>query len=129
MNAIQIIKQYWGHTGLRPAMVVDTNQFGNLIVQDNSSRFWRITPEELECKIIAKGVKEFAVLKDTEEFKQDWEMTGLVLLAMSQLGELADEQCYTLEKAGDYSAFKIVTIADLIIDSGIAAKEKAANII
>ena len=47
MEALQIIKQAWGFTGIRPAIIVERNQFGNIIVQDSSSRFWPICPEEL----------------------------------------------------------------------------------
>ena len=125
MNPIQIIKQYWGFTGIRPAQIIERNQFGNLIVEDSSGRFWRICPEELSCTIIAKGAKEFKNLWGSDEFQQDWQMLGLAILAQGALGELDGEKCYHFVKPNDYSLANIgtTTIADLIIDSGIAAEE------
>jgi len=125
MDAISIIKKYWGFTGIRPARIVERNQFGNLIIEDSSGRFWRICPEEFSCKIIAKGMKEFKNLWEDAEFKQDWEMTGLAILAGGALGELDGENCYYFIKPNDYSLANIgiITMADLIIDSGIAAEQ------
>ena len=124
-NPLEIIKKYWGWTGIRPKIIHDRNQFGNLIVEDASGRFWRICPEEFSCKIIAKGAKEFKHLIEDPEFKQDWEMTGLAILAGSTLGELDGESCYHFIKPNDYSLANIgiTTYSDLIIDSGVAAEE------
>lgn len=129
MDAIQIIKKYWGWTGIKPARIVDRNAFGNLIVEDSSNRFWRICPEEFYCKIIAKGMKDFKILLDDKEFKDDWEMTALAVLAGTNLGDLDGENCYYFIKPGDFSPQNIglTTIADLIIDSGIAAEEAEAK--
>lgn len=134
MDALQIIKEYWGWTGIRPAAIIERNQFGNLIVQDNSSRFWRICPEELSCEIIAQNPKQMKQLWDDAEFKQDWDMTGFTVLAYNKLGEPLDEQCYRFVNppalGGDYSPenIEMATIADLIIESATSAqkiKEKA----
>ncbi len=130
MDAIQIIKQYWGFTGIRPALIIERNQFGNLIVQDNSSRFWRICPEELSCEVIAQNPKQMKQLWDDAEFKKDWDMTGFAMLAYNALGMVDDEQCYYFVKppalGGSYDIANIgtTTITDLIIDSGIQAEKK-----
>ncbi len=129
MDAIQIIKKYWGWTGIRPQIIHDRNAFGNLIIEDSAGRFWRICPEEFYCKIIAKGAREYKALLEDKEFKQDWEMTGLAVLAGSNLGELDGESCYHFIKPGDFSVQNIglTTYSDLIIDSGIAAEEMERN--
>ena len=130
MDAVQIIKQYWGFTGIRPVQIIERNQFGNLLVQDNSSRFWRICPEELSCEVIASNQKQMKQLWDEAEFKNDWHMTGFAVLAYNALGGVDDEQCYyfinppALGGGYDVANIGITTIADLIIDSGIAAEKK-----
>jgi hypothetical protein len=128
INPIQIIKKYWAHTGIKPAQILERNQFGNLLVQDGSGRIWRICPEELSCEVIAKSSKEFQDLWNSAEFQQDWQMTGFAVLANRTFGDLDDEMCYYFKKAGDYSLENIGTIAmaDLIIGSGIAAQELAS---
>lgn len=128
-TAIQIIKKYWGFTGIRPVQIVERNQFGNLIVQDNAGRFWRICPEELSCEIIARNPKQFKQLWEDEEFKKYWDMTALAIVAGGNHGDVDGEQCYYFVKPGDYSPANIgiTTIGDLIIDSGIAAQEAQEN--
>lgn len=128
---MKIIKEYWGWTGIRPARIIDRNQFGNLLIEDSSARFWRLCPEELSCKIIAKGLKDLKPLLEDEEFKKDWEMLGFSILAGNSLGELDGEQCYYFIKSpmqgGEYALDNIglTTFSDLIIDSGIAAQQVA----
>jgi hypothetical protein len=125
MDAIQIIKKYWGFTGIRPAQIIERNLFGNLIIEDSSGRFWRICPEEFSCNVIAKNGKEFKQLFEDAEFKKDWDMTGFAIIAANQFGEPDGEQCYHFIKPGDYSVenIGITTMADLITDSGITASE------
>lgn len=130
MDALQIIKQYWGFTGIRPVAIIERNQFGNLIVQDNSSRFWRICPEELTCEVIATNPKQMKQLWEDTEFKQDWDMTGFAVLAYNALGMVDDEQCYHFivppALGGKYEVANIglTTITELIINSGIQAEKK-----
>lgn len=130
MDAIQVIKQYWGHSGIRPVLIIERNKFGNLLVQDNSSRFWRICPEELTCEVIASNPKQMKQLWDEPEFKNDWDMTGFAVLAYNALGDVDDEQCYhfitppALGGAYEVGNIGITTISELITDSGIQAEKK-----
>lgn len=130
MDAIQIIKQYWGWAGIKPALLVERNQFGNLLVQDNSGLFWRICPEELTCEVVAPNQKMMQHLLSEDEFKQDWDMTGMVMLAYGTLGELGDEECYYFIQppalGGEYATQNMgkILIADLIMDAGKKAEEK-----
>ncbi len=125
MDAIQTIKKYWGFTGIKPAQIIERNQFGNLLVLDGTGRIWRICPEEFTCKVIAKNQNEMRALWEDPEFKTFWDMTAFATLANANLGGVDDEQCYYFIKAGDFSPenIGIITISDLIIDSGIAAEE------
>jgi hypothetical protein len=125
MDAIQIIKKYWGWAGIKPVQIVERNQFGNLIVEDGSGRFWRICPEEFSCEIIARNSKELKILWEDAEFKKFWDMSAFAAVANGNLGEVDGEQCYYFIKAGDYSLenMGVTTISDFIIDSGIAAEE------
>ena len=133
MDALQIIREVWGFTGLKPVDIIDRNQFGNLILRDKTGRFWRICPEELTCKVVASSENKMRELMHDPEFKQDWEMTGLVLLAYNTLGEVADESCYYFINppalGGEYAVANmgITTIADLMVSSGdMAAKMQEA---
>ena len=56
------IRQSWGWTGLDPVEVVAENDFGNLIVKDNDSRHWRLTPKDDECHVIATSRSELDAL-------------------------------------------------------------------
>nr|WP_280818106.1 T6SS immunity protein Tdi1 domain-containing protein [Zongyanglinia huanghaiensis] len=55
---------------------------------DESSAYWRICPEELSCEVVAATSKDFFKLVESEDFRLDWEMTNLVEVARSQLGNL-----------------------------------------
>lgn len=125
MDALQIIKKYWGWTGIRPAVIIERNQFGNLIVEDPSGRYWRICPEEFSCKIIARNARELKALWDDEEFKTFWDMTAFATVAAGNHGDIDGEQCYYFIKAGDFSPANIgiTTFSDLITDAGITAEE------
>lgn len=126
MDALQIIRQYWGWTGIRPALIIERNQFGNLIVKDNSGRFWRISPEQLSCEVIAKNETQMKQLWEDAEFRKLWDMTAFAAIASSNNGDVDGEQCYYFIKPNDFSPANIgiTTISDLIIDSGIAAEEE-----
>jgi len=53
MTLIAIVEESCGWTGLKPALIVGDNDFGNLMVKDPEGRYWRLCPEELSCKVIA----------------------------------------------------------------------------
>lgn len=46
MELIAIVKEAWGWTGLDPDQIVGDNDFGNLIVKDQSGCYWRLCPED-----------------------------------------------------------------------------------
>lgn len=121
---IDIILQFWGWTGLKPAEIIGTNSFGNMIVRDHSDRFWRICPEELSCEPIAENREKLVELSQDEEFVLDWEMHQLVDLARGALGDPEADQCYCLKipavLGGEYSAvnFGTISVSELISFAG-----------
>ena len=95
-DLIEAIAKYWGWTGLRPVAIVAENAFGNVVVMDEASRYWRIVPEDLKCRPIAENGMEFERLNASADFRFDWEMSRLVAEAERKLGPLPPDRCYYL---------------------------------
>jgi len=127
LNAIQ---QSWGWTGLEPAAVTATNEFGNLIVRATDGAHWHICPEALSCKVVAFGTDDFEAIWADFSFQRDWQMRRLVDAAAAKLGPLTTEdRCYCLKLAAvlggkyDASNFGTISRAELIAFSGDLAKK------
>jgi len=88
MNLLGKINEHWDWTGLKGDKIIGRNEFGNFLVLDEGSAYWRICPEELSCEIVAETSKDFFELVESEDFRLDWEMTNLVEMAQHQLGSL-----------------------------------------
>jgi hypothetical protein len=125
----ELVRKAWGWIGLDPAEVLAENAFGNLIVRATDGTYWRICPEELSCKEIARNAEQFAALSGTDEFLTDWEMARLVEEARQKLGPLAAGRCYCLKLpavlGGSYAADNMGTISrgELISFSGDIAEQ------
>jgi hypothetical protein len=109
--------------------MVAANDFGNVIVRAAGGAFWRICPENLSARVIARTQQEYgAVLRD-EEFRLDWEMRRLVDSARSRLGLISAERFYCLKMpapfGGTYDADNIGMISrlELIECSGDLAQQ------
>lgn len=117
MNIIENIKKSWGWTGIDPEEIVGENEFGNLIIRDKDSQFWRLCPEDVYCQIIAKDRSELDVLSHDQEFLSDWYMSALVEQAKSSFGQLSSGQKYHLAipgvLGGAYSIENIRTISQI----------------
>ena len=68
MDLTSTIAAAWGWVGLEPRLVVDENDFGNLIVEDVKGRFWRICPEELYCRLVADTRSELDAMASDQAF-------------------------------------------------------------
>jgi hypothetical protein len=84
-------------SGVDPVEVVAINPFGNLLIKDTASRYWRLCPEELECRVVAEDDGELTELLQDPEFAEDWEMRQLVRLAHEKLGPLMEGERYALK--------------------------------
>jgi hypothetical protein len=97
MDAIlKAISDGWGWKLGTPVAVVATNHFGNAIVTNTDGHFFRITPEEWRCELLARSAEELDVKRKTAEFRRDWEMTVLVEKAEAALGPLQEGEVYFL---------------------------------
>ncbi|KQY48650.1 T6SS immunity protein Tdi1 domain-containing protein [Lysobacter sp. Root494] len=129
MELIAIVKEAWGWTGLEPDQIVGDNDFGNLIVKDQSGRYWRLCPEDLYCKVIAQSREELDRLSQDQEFLGDWYMSGLVQQARERLGPLRPGFKYCLKipgtLGGEYGGDNLATISlsGLISASGDIAQQ------
>lgn len=125
---IDEIRKHWWWVGINPVDVVCENDFGNLIVKDANGRFWRICPEELECKIIAQTREDLDSLNRDQDFLCDWHMTELVDKAKKELGPLQQDQKYCFKIPGvlggkyDIQNFTMVSLSKLVCFSGDLAK-------
>lgn len=88
MNIIDEIHSAWGWPGLEPLEVVGENDFGNLIIKDVQGRYWRMTPEECCCEVIAADRQALDALTTDQEFLHDWYMAALVEVACETYGPL-----------------------------------------
>lgn len=124
MNLIAEILNSWGWVGIVPEEVVKENDFGNLIIRDREGRYWRLSPEDIYCEVVAKNREEFDKLSMDHEFRADWYMEPLVTQARETLGPLSEGRKYHLvipgALGGEYAISNIKTapLVELIRFSG-----------
>ncbi|MCR6686072.1 T6SS immunity protein Tdi1 domain-containing protein [Pseudoxanthomonas sp.] len=129
MELIVVIKGAWGWTGLKPDQIVGDNDFGNLMIKDETGRYWRLCPEDLYCKVVANSRAELDHLSQDQDFLQDWYMTELVQQARERLGPLRPGFKYCLKipgtLGGEYGGDNLATISfdDLVTASGDIAQQ------
>jgi hypothetical protein len=129
MNIIDEIRNAWGWIGLDPLEVVGENDFGNLIIKDVRGRYWRMTPEECTCEVIAVDRQALDALTTDQEFLHDWYMTSLVEIANQSCGPLVDDRKYCLKipglLGGEYVAKNLgtVPVIELLRISGDIARQ------
>lgn len=121
---INKINKYWNWKGFNAIEIVQTNDFGNVIFTTDTGEYWRICPEEVRCEKVAESKSEFDKLLINPEFVEDWEMTNLVEIAKSGLGELMENQKYCLKIpaviGGEYEKSNIgkISFTELISFTG-----------
>lgn len=94
MSILDDIATAWGWTGLRPVKLALQNDFGNLIVEAEDGRFWRICPENPDCIVVADDSMVFERLRDDPSFNIDWSMRRPTTIAQRKLGLLSPGRCY-----------------------------------
>jgi hypothetical protein len=125
VELVDVVSRSWGFTGLIPLRVLDVNAFGNLLVEDEDGRVWRICPEELSCEIVAPSSRELDHITSSE----DWKMNVLVDVATAALGSPGAGRCFCLKVpgvlGGKYAAANIgtISIAELIDFAGDVASQ------
>jgi hypothetical protein len=87
--------------------VLAVNSMGNCFIKCINDHYWRVCPEELSATLIAKTEQEVQVVFDDSDFKEDWQLLGLIDLAEEHLGKLNKDECYVMIKpaviGGEYS--------------------------
>jgi hypothetical protein len=118
------INKAWNWKGFNATEIIWTNDFGNVIFKTDKNEYWRMCPEETSCEKIAESESEFDRLSTDSEFIEDWEMTNLVEIAKSELGELSENQKFCLKMpaviGGEYDKANIgkISFVELISFSG-----------
>ena len=91
------INKVWSWKGFIAKEIMKINDFGNIIFKTESNVFWRICPEEVSCSKIAESLTEFDKLCLDSEFIEDWKMTNIIRSAKDAVGELIDDEKYSLK--------------------------------
>ena len=131
MELVATIKAAWGWAGIEPVQIVGDNLFGNLIVKDSLGRYWRLCPEDLYCKVIARDRAELDALSSEQQFLHDWYAVELVTSAKAALGPLKPGYRYGLKipgpLGGEYggSNFASLPSNELVAVSGHIAEQVA----
>jgi len=118
------INKAWNWKGFNATEIIRTNEFGNVIFKTDKNEYWRICPEEISCGKIAESESEFDRISADSEFIEDWEMTNLVNIAKSELGDLKENEKYCLKMSavigGEYEKSNLgkISFAELIAFSG-----------
>ncbi|WP_048331183.1 T6SS immunity protein Tdi1 domain-containing protein [Bizionia psychrotolerans] len=118
------INKAWNWKGFNATEIIRTNEFGNVIFKTDKSEYWRICPEEIRCEKIAESESGFDLISADSEFIEDWEVTNLVNIAKSELGELKENEKYCLKMSavvgGEYEKSNLgkISFAELIAFSG-----------
>ena len=128
MAIAEDICEAWGWKGIESAEVVSVNKFGNVIFADQAGRYWRLCPEELECKVIADSAASYERLVNDPDFKQDWEMARLVEMAEAKYGPQPVHRCFCLKTPGMLGgAYEIENIGTIRIGELISFSGDVAN--
>jgi hypothetical protein len=128
-DVLDAVRRAWSWTGLSPAVLIDVNSFGNLLLADESGRYWRICPEDLDCRIIAQDAAAFGRLRADPEFQRDWTMAPLHAAALESIGPLSENRCYCLKipavlgGAYDVSNLGEIALDELISFAGDVAQQ------
>jgi hypothetical protein len=126
---LDVIRSSWGWTGIDPAQVVGDNDFGNLMIKDSAGCYWRLCPEDLYCRIVAKSREELDRLSHDQAFLRDWYMTELVNRARERVGPLRPGFKYCLKipgvLGGKYEPGNLASVAlqELVAASGSIAQQ------
>ena len=129
MELTDLIAHAWGWTGIKPSEVVGQNDFGNLMVRDVDGKYWRLCPEDLDCRIVATTRSEFDTLSADQTFLHDWYMSALVEQARAVAGPLGPGRKYCLKipgpLGGEYGGSNLASISleELIDFSGYIAHQ------
>lgn len=94
---IETINKYWSWTETVAKEIIMINDFGYIIFQSKDGKYWKISPEKLECKVVANNENEFLKLKGNQEFLDLWKMDSHVNAAKKALGTLNKEEKYCLK--------------------------------
>ena len=129
MTLIEEIRDAWGWIGIDPVAVVGENDFGNLMVEDTSGRYWRICPEDCYCKVVANNRQSLDAMSKNQEFLHDWYMRPLVEAAKRKVGPLSEGRKYCLKipglLGGEYGGNNLASapLVELVRFSGSLAKQ------
>lgn len=99
------------------------------MVEDVYGKFWRLSPEDLYCEIVANDRAELERLSEDQNFLKDWYMQALVEQAKESLGAIPEGHKYCLVIPGalrgayGISNIKTTPLIELVRFSGDLAKQ------
>ena len=106
-RVIAALNAEWGWILPSIREVIMVNSMGNVFLSDAEERYWRVCPEELSAKIVARNQAELEALYADPEYKADWQMSAFVADLVDEYGEPEVGECFGLvvpaTLGGDYS--------------------------
>ena len=104
---IEVINKAWNWAVPKVKEILAVNSMGNVFLKDSEGKYWRICPEELTATLEAKNNDEVEIVFNNPEYKEDWQLLGLIDEAESHFGKIEVGECYAFIKpaviGGDYS--------------------------
>jgi hypothetical protein len=128
-DLLDSIQEGWGWAIGTPVRVVAVNSFGNVLVQNSTGQFFRITPENLEYVFLCDSEDALHKITRESKFAFDWDMKLLRDQAERALGKLTTNECYhlvipaTLGGAYALSNIKKISIGEWLSFSGNVAHQ------
>ena len=93
---LSTLNESWNWLMPKVEKVLAVNSMGNCFVQDRNSHYWRVCPENLCSEVVAKNDEELQSVFNDPNFKEDWQLLGLIDPAEEHLGELESDECYAM---------------------------------
>ena len=110
-SVIEALSEEWSWILPPMTQVLAVSSMGNVFLKCNDQTYWRICPEELSAYTVARTPEELEALYSDTEYKNDWQMSGIVGEMVDIYGELQIGECFGLVipavLGGEYSANNI----------------------
>ena len=106
-SVIEALSEEWSWILPPITQVLAVSSMGNVFLKCNDQTYWRICPEELSADTVARTPEELEALYSDTEYKDDWQMAGLVADMTESYGEPQIGECFGLTTpavlGGEYS--------------------------
>jgi len=104
---IDTLNNSWNWMIPKVEQVLAVNSMANCFVKDVNAHYWRVCPEELSATLVAETEQRVQEVFSDPDYKEDWQLLGLINPAEEHFGKLKTGECYAMVKpaimGGEYS--------------------------